>query len=315
MSQLENLGLLLFKMETVYNTDPTPAAATDPILVGNIKVAPIYEAHQPKPALPYFGEIPNIQIGQGISLSFQTEFRGGGAAATPTKLGMFLRCAGFAQTVATNVDYDETSATDAESGTAYWYAGGKLYKASGLVTKSIKANFEANKPGLFDVEMVGMFAGIAAFATEVSLPSPTFGTLQLPPVLQAAAFAIDGYSALISKLALSVENTVTPRKDASATYGINRYIVTDRKITGSCDPEMVALSTYNPWTTFDNGTAGALTITLGSATGNKLVVSSSRVLKSKVDLGARDGIKVYELGFDCTVTTAAGNDRLHFKTQ
>lgn len=314
MPILESRAVTLIKQEVSYGVDPTPAAG-DAVITGPVSFEVVTADKERAVVLPYPGKLADIPIGEGIKLSFSMEVYGSGTPTTPPKHGPLLRSAGFTQTIGAQVDYDENGEADVDSVTVYWYNDGLLYKALGCIVSSIKGNLPANEIGMLDFELIGLFGGIAGMVTDTAIISPTFGTLQLPPVFRSASLAIDSYAAVVSKLEFTIANTVIKRPSANAASGILRYSVDPmkRQISGSLDPEMVALATYNPWTHWETSVTGALTATLGSAAGNRMIVSSPRVMKSIPKIGARDGNRIYDLAWTAIVTTAAGLDRWKFR--
>lgn len=315
MPILESKAVTLIKQEGTYGQDPAPGV-TDAVITGPVSWEVVSADKERIVVLPYPGKLADIPVGEGIKLSFSMEVFGSGAPATPPKHGPLIRAAGYTQTIgASDVTYDENAAADCDSVTIYWYNDGILYKALGGIVTSIKGNLAVQDVGKLDFELIGMFGGQAAMVSDQAIVTPTFGTLQLPPVWQAAALAIDSYAAVVSKLEFTIANEVVKRLSANATNGILRYSLNPmkRKIDGSLDPEMAALATYNPWSHWETPTTGALTATLGASAGNRLVLNAPAVQKAAPKIGARDGNRIYDLAWTSIVPLTGGLNRLQFK--
>jgi hypothetical protein len=307
---LEVKALTLIKIEGTYGTDPTPTGGADAVITGPVSWSITSADIQRKSVLPYFGELPHIPVGTGIDLSFNVEMFGSGAAATaPKPHGLLLRALGFSETVSSTVVYNETSVQDVESVTVYWYNDGILYKASGCVCDSCKMDFEANKEVNMAVKLSGIFGGVANI-TDTAMATPTFGTLQVPPVFQNASMTFESGMGNISKIDITITNKIAKRPDPNATSGVKRVSVVGRDIKGTIDPEMVALATHNPWSSWSAGTAAALSFNLGQTTGNKYTFSLPSVNKDIPKIGARGGVRTYNFSIISNPTLVAGNNRI-----
>lgn len=102
---LHQKGVLLAKIESTYNTDPTPTQAADAILVEDpdFSVDPnVLERNFSKNTL---GKLPH-RIGRKLaSMSFMVELKGNGvqnAGSTAAKIGRLLRACGMSETAYTS---------------------------------------------------------------------------------------------------------------------------------------------------------------------------------------------------------------------
>ncbi|MEW6115387.1 MAG: phage tail tube protein [Nitrospirota bacterium] len=312
---LDAKALILAKVEATYGVDAVPAAANDAIVTGPVKFEVIEESKERAVVLPYFGKLNAIKIGTGVKLSFGTELRPSGAAGTAPRLGVLFRICNFSQTITpgVKVDYDPVTAQDGESASIYFYNDGFLYKVLGCVGNSLKLSGKTNEIGTIDWEITGLWGGPASI-TEVAFPTPTYGEVD-PQLFRSANFTIDAYAGIIDACEVSVSNSVILRKDANAANGIKRYSTNGREVSFSCDPEVVPLATYNPWSLWDANTPGAANVTFGQTAGKKCVVSLPNVLKDVPKLGEREGIKKYDLTGKANPTLTAGNNEVKFSFQ
>ena len=308
---LESKAVLLMKKEGTYGVDAAPIA-TDAVPSGPVTWAFKDGSVQRKVVLPYFGELAKIPLGVGIDISFSIEIFGSGTKdVSPVLFGLMIQALGWGETVNAGVSvvWDETTTQDVTGLTLYWYNDGIRYKATGCVVESMKLDFSANKEATVAVKLSGLYGGVADI-TDTALITPTFGTLQVPPVFQGASLTIDAYAAVISKCEIDITNTVAARPDPNAASGVTRYSITARSIKGSIDPEQVALATWNPFSLWSAGTTGALSFTLGATSGNKYTLSLPAIARELPKLAARSGIRTYQLAFESVPTLSAGNNRL-----
>ncbi len=313
---LESRALIAAKTETTYGVDAAPTPAADAILTTKPTIELISEDKTRDVVLPYYGSLAMLPVATGIKIGFSTEVRGSGAAVTPPRIGALLRACSLTQIIITtpgseSVSYNPHSAQDGEGVTIYFYHDGVLYKALGCIGNSVKLTCKTNETAKLDFEFTGMFGGVAAFATTVAFPSPTYGDAPTPPILHTGVFSFGGLTsanAVVDAIELSLANTIVKRPDVNAAHGVKRYSCTGRELSGSFDPEVISLATWNPWSGYEGALLGALSLTVGVVAGNRLVVSAPRCQIDAPKLGAREGIQTYAIAYKPRVTLAAGND-------
>ena len=308
---LEGKALILAKIEGAYGVDPTPAAATDAILCSAPSIEILGASRERNVVLPYYGKLPPIAVGEGIKISFEAEIRGSGVATTPPRIGPLLRACNLTQTIGGSyVDYDPNSSESGESVAIYFHRDAIRHKLLGGVG-SCKIGFKASEIGKISFEVTGLYAG--GHAADIAFPTPTFGDSATPPIFKSASFAIQSYAALISALNLDLGNAIAKRIEANVDPSVYRYFIGGRAVKGDCDPEAVALATFNPWTLWNAGTAGTLTATVGSSAGNRCIVSSPSLVLDTPKYGAREGILAHTLGFSCHPTLTAGDNEIKIR--
>lgn len=311
---LEERHLILAKIEGSYGVDPSPVAGTDALLSsGKVGIEIVEVSVQRNVALPYYGRLKNINIGEGVRITIPLEVRGSGVATTPPRLGVLHRAGNFTQSIGADyVAYDRNSAQDGESCAIYFYQDGLLWKVLGCMTESIKLTAKANGVAAYEFGLIGLWGGPASI-TDIAFPAPTFETT-IPPLFQSAAFSIDGYAGVIENFTLNVKNRIGKKVDANAATGVSRYrIVGLDSVDGSVDPEVVAKATYDPWTTWSASATGAISVTIGSVAGNRLLITIPNALKKAPKFGEREGVKTHQIEFEANPTLAAGNNEVQFK--
>ncbi|MDA8122247.1 MAG: phage tail tube protein [Deltaproteobacteria bacterium] len=294
---------LLAKKETVYGTDPTPVAG-DAVLckVDGFRVigdALVRDYHRSKlsPLAHVIGEVYS-------EIKFSTELKGSGAAGTAPELSPLFQACGFSETIValTSVTYLPESDTF-PSCTIYFYRDGILYEMNGC-------------RGTFDIDLsVGKygvinwtFQGLYVAPIDAALIDGTYDSTVPPPIL-SAAFSIQAYSAVATKLALSAANRLAFRRDLSNANGIREVLITDwDERGGSFDPEAVTVATHNFHSIWKAGTAAAMSIVVGSAAGNICTITAPKVQYREINPAERDGLYTYEVPI--RLAQNAGDDEL-----
>jgi hypothetical protein len=189
-----------------------------------------------------------------------------------------------------------------KSVTIYFYQHNICHKVVGCRgTWSLES--KAGEYGKIKFEMTGLYVG----PVDENIPTGTYQST-LPPRLLSASFALGAYSAIIEAFKVDIGNEIGRRPSANASTGILSYFVRERAVKGEIDPEAVALATWNPFTLWSGSTLAAITITFGSAAGNRCVITGPKVMLDSVKYAERDSLLAYSTPLIWTPN--AGNDEI-----
>lgn len=284
--------VILAETEVTYNTDPTPSASTNAILVRNVQLSSEGLRMNDRAAVRAgLGQLQRIYGGTLKRIRFECEVKGSGAAGTAPEIGPLIEACGFDETVvgSTSVTYNPENGTH-ESCTIYWYEGGrKLHILTGCRgTASLRV--EAGGLVLMSFEFVGHYTQ----PTDQSQPTPTYNSTA-PRAAVGMAIAINGVTAIVAKsLEWNLNNTIAQPPSISAADGYGEIILTARDITGSIVVESELDATLDIDALLAAGTKFATTSgALGSA-GNILTVTtpSSSTYVTDTDPGEADGLRL-----------------------
>ena len=286
--------VILAKIESTYNTDPTPTNTDNAILVENVQSGHDGVRMIERPAVrPSIGSLPQVYAGRLGTISFDVEVKGSGTAGTAPEYGPLLRACGIAETIVavTSVSYKPAS-TSHESVTIYCYMDGRLVKYTGC-RGNVSFAAEAGTRGLLSFSMTGHIS----LVTDASLPAPTLQSTIPVPFINAS-FAADSYAAIISAFNFDLSNTLVTPPNPNATDGYAEIRITKRDVNGSFDPEATVVATYNWITKWVSGATYALaTGTIGSTAGNRWALSMPAIQYREVSHGDRDGIFTHDVAF------------------
>jgi len=303
---LKTRAVILAEKEVTYGTDPTPLPASNAILCEAPEIEVLGRKLERNNVKSYFGTLAPINVVEGIKITFTTELKGSGVAGTAPEIGPLLEACGMTHTnvPATSDQYDPNSDLESaqESVTIYFYQHNICHKVTGC-RGTFSLEGKAAEYGKIKFEFTGIYAG----PVDENIPAATFNAT-LPPKLVSASFALGAYAAIIENFKVDLGNEIAKRPSVNAATGILSYFIKERSVTGEIDPEAVALSTWNPWNLWANSTSGAITITFGSAAGNKCVVSGPTVLLDSVKYAERESLLIYSTPL--IFSPDAGNDEV-----
>lgn len=299
--------VILAKIEVTYNTDPTPTAGSNAVLVQNVspKVSGLRMVQRPV----IRANLNNVQAvygGQLHELSFDCEIKGSGAAGTAPEIGVLFRGCALAETVvaSTSVTYKPISSAH-ESLTLYWYEGGKkLHKITGArgdYTIKVTAG------GIMMVSF--KFTGHYAAPTDVSIPTPTYVTT-VPRAALSMAISVGGTSVVARDWSVAAGHTVALPPSIAASDGYSEVQITDQNYSGTMTIESELASVIDVDTQLQAGTALTFSPgTLGSVAGNKFALTSATngLYWTSRDWSDGDGLRLRSMPFGL-VDSSAGND-------
>lgn len=286
--------VLLAKVESTYNTDPTPVEGTDAVLVEDLSWSSAGLKMIERPAVrPSLAALKQVYGGRLLQVTFACEVKGSGAAGTAPEIGQLLRACGYGETIVggTSVTYAPVS-TGIESATLYLYEDGKRIILTGC-RGNVAFAAEAGAKVMANFTMTGHEAA----QTDTALASPTFDATTPEPFI-GGTFTIDSFSATLNALNFDTGQVVAMPTDVNAADGYGEITITSRDVNGSIDPldELVADEAY--LANFKSGAAMALaTGDIGATAGNIFAISMPAVSYRDASVQDRDGLAALALPF------------------
>lgn len=258
--------VVLAKIESTYNTDSVPVAATDAVKCTNPQIAPVnLRLHQLMETKPSYSKQPRIFGGRLFQVTLEVYLKGSGTAGTPPEYGPLLRACGWSETIVpvTSVTYAPVT-PGAESCTIYYFKDGKRYAVTGC-RGTFTATIEDGVPARLLFTMTGHCTG----PTDVALPSPTYQATAPVAAINLASLAVDGYTAPVSAINFDSGNVIEPFDNITEVDGYGEVNIGDRDVVGSLDPVEVLNATYDWDAKFKADTVAAFdTGTVGGTGGN-----------------------------------------------
>lgn len=309
---LTNREVILAKIESVYNTDPTPTGVANAVLVED----PSWSLEGLRmiarnPVSTSLASRKQLFAGTLRQVSFQMEMKGPGAAYSASvlpEMDPLLRACGFAATLVTTggsetVTYKPAS-SGIESATIYYYQDGLLQILTGCRGNVSFAMNVNDGRGMASFTMTGH----SVSSTDVALATPTYDSTVPPPVINGS-FTVDSYGAVIDGLTFDMSNTVATPPDLNAVDGYSQVYITKRDVNGSISPERVLVATEAFEANLRSGAAMALTTgVIGADQYNRYTVSMPAISYRNITPGDRDGVGIYTLPFGADIST--GDDEV-----
>ena len=305
---------ILAKIETTYGTDAVPAGATDALLVSNPSCDYTYNNVDRDNIRSYLGASEQLAGTRYVTLAFDCELSGSGAAGTAPAWGKLLRACAMAEVVTptTRVEYNPITAAF-ESLTIYYFDDGVVHKALGCMGNVEVTMDEAGIPKL-KFSFTGVDGGVAvqtnptqtltAWKTPLVITNGNTGSVKLGATYSAGALT-GGTDYCSRGLTLNMGNDVKFTSMLGPCTGVDIY---DRAATGSLQLDLDATAEVAAYGSVAANTLTSLGMVHGSAAGAKVLLFAPAVQRINPKHTDYEGRIL--IGFDLRLTPVSGNDEL-----
>lgn len=303
MALLLRKRLIVIETESSYGSDPTPTGA-DAVLVRDLSITPQSSDVVSRDLIrPFLGASQQLLANTKVECTFSVEMAGSGTAGTAPQYGKALKACGLSETIAagTSVTYEPVSSSFS-SVTIYYMVDGIRHKATGC-RGTVSLNAQVGAIPTLDFS----FTGIYNAPDDSALLTPSYANQADPLVFKndnVTGFQLLSYAGSLQSFSFELGNTTTYRE---LVGGTKEVLITDRAATGSVSIETVLLGTKDYFASAidDDAALGNLVFTHGTAAGNKVQFTSSKVDIGDVSYGDSDGIAMLEIPYTCVPDSAA----------
>lgn len=300
---------ILAKIESTYGTNPTPVD-TDAIEVSNVQWKNNAEVLERDILKDTMSKDKHVMGMIDAEVSFDVEIKGSGSAGTAPQIGKLLRACGLSETVDAGVSVTyapESDESNHASVTIYVYKDGTLRKLTGA-RGDLSIDIQAGRYGKASFTFKGMWNSV----TDASIVTPDAPDEAISPaIVESSSFSWGGYAPVASAVSFALQNVLSRRESVnSANKGVHSIRIADRSPVGSFNADAVVEATHPFWSDFENATARAITITLGSSAGNICTIAGPQCALESIEDGDDEGVMLYSLGFKLYKNASAGDDEL-----
>lgn len=229
-------------------------------------------------------------------------------ADAPCNIDAALRACKLANTIdSTNQTHQYDPITSGEEWTTFgiWWDGVKhlLTDAQG----NLKISGVVGEPLIAEFSFMGLWNDLS----DTALITGNALHTTMPPTFKNATFQLGSDTLPISAFEIDMGNVITPLQDPNSTQGVRSFVIVNRAVTGSFDPEMTLVATHDYEATFTGGTPAALTIELDGGTGNKITIYAPKVQFTGLTPGDRGEVRTYDIPFNLAYDS--GDDEFYLK--
>ena len=300
MPLLTRKRVILIEAESSYGTDPNPGA-TDVVFVRDLSITPQSSDVVSRDVVrPFLGAFQQLLANTSVEVTFSVELAGSGAAGTAPRYGAALKACGLSETVSsgTSVTYAPVSSSFS-SVTIHYNTDGVRHKITGA-----RGTFTINA-SVGEIPTIEFsFQGIYNAPDDSALPSVTYGDQATPLIFKngnTSGFQLLSHAGSLMSVSMDCGNELAYRE---LVGGTKEVLLVNRSSSGSVSLEAVALSSKDFFAAALAETTGNLQFLHGTAAGNKVQFTSSKVDIGDVNYGEQDGIQMLEIPYTLVPSTA-----------
>ena len=298
---------LVAKIEATEGTDPTPVGGSNAIQISSLELTPMESDNVQAAAFQGFignSSRATLTANKRVSVAFDVELGGSGAAGTAPAFGPLLKACGCSETIVadTSATYAPVSASF-DSVTLYCFYDGTRHIITGA-RGTVSINLSAGQLATMSFQFTGIYNNPDSTAL-----SGTFTVAN-----QAAALEVNNTnvttatffgetSQRIESLDFALNNSLTYKETASS----QQVLIVDRAPGGTAVLEAPARSTTDYFEDARGNSTASSSIVLGGTAGNITTLTMAQTDVTGISYGDTNGVISLTMPYLALPTTAGNN--------
>lgn len=317
ISKRRHIGIMVETVKGTINTNagpPVVEAWTDAdfaIIAYDIQATTQFGRFDRDTQKAYLSKLPGIVGTTAAQISFTCEVRHSANLTTLDVWERALQACGFVlsgSTIQPTSNGDEQKTVSIQVALGAFGSGSNeavLFTAKGCAG-TVTFEGRVGQPLLARFTFTGVYAGV----TTGTLRVPTQET-GIPGIFQGVSATWGGASRVLSTINLDVGNSVVLRESVNASSGLLHAVITDRRPTGSIDPDLELVATEDFYGQLQNNTTKALAFVVNTTNATSISGDTTRDLTftlgdcrvTNVNDANRNGIQVAGIDFEIVDTS------------
>jgi hypothetical protein len=315
MPLLKTNRVLLAKLESVVGTAESLADADGVFCAYDVEINPNIDFQQ-RTQQGGMSHLAGKTGAESCQLSFKMNLYGDGAAGTPAWANIFLPACGLVnkagQVFSPSSKGVGVTGGGAASATPRALTMGVYQDNAGLkkvlagATGNVRFAFSVGQMIVMEFSFSGVWQDVVDNAT---LPTPNYPP-ELPMSCLGATMTLAGAAIPCwSSLSVDLGNEVSLRPCATKAKGFVSSLITNRRVTGTLDPESTQVSVFNPYNDWTASTESALSLAVTDGT-DTITIAAPKLQFTNVQEADRNGMQTDAISFQCNAASDAGDDEL-----
>lgn len=293
------------KIESTIGTAETLAAADCTINAYNVVINPETEVEQ-REGQGGFGKLASIPGARRGRATFSVDLAYDGLAV-PSWASTYLPACGLVLSTATYKPRTEVPGSNVKTATIAAFIDGVRRQIYGAVGNA-RFILPTGRMGRIEFDFQGVYSDEADVAT----PSSINYVNTLPLRVSGGATSWASSNICLESATIDLGNVITARECSTSAAGIDSFVITDRNIRVTGNPESKLIATQNRYGQFRDATEGILSFTIAGPTTSTIVFSMPKAQIVSKPMGDRNGIMIDQIEWQANKNVDAADEELSF---
>ena len=293
------------KIESTIGTAETLAAADCTINAYNVVINPETEVEQ-REGQGGFGKLASIPGARRGRATFSVDLAYDGSTV-PAWASTYLPACGLVLSTATYRPRTEVPGSNVKTVTIAAFIDGVRRQIYGAVGNA-RFILPTGRMGRIEFDFQGVYSDEA----DVAIPSSINYVNTLPLRVAGGATSWASSNICLESATIDLGNVITARECSTSAAGIDSFVITDRNIRVTGNPESKLIATQNRYGQFRDSTEGILSFTIAGPTTSTVVFSMPKAQIVAKPMGDRNGIMIDQIEWQANKNVDAADEELSF---
>ena len=293
------------KIDSTIGTAETLAAADCTINAYNVVINPETEVEQ-REGQGGFGKLASIPGARRGRATFSVDLAYDGSAV-PAWASTYLPACGLVLSTATYKPRTEAPGTNVKTATIAAFIDGVRRQIYGAVGNA-RFILPTGRMGRIEFD----FQGVYSDESDVAIPSSINYVNTLPLRVSGGATSWASSNICLESATIDLGNVITARECSTSAAGIDSFVITDRNIRVTGNPESKLIATQNRYGQFRDATEGILSFTIAGPTTSTVVFSMPKAQIVAKPMGDRNGIMIDQIEWQANKNVDTADEELSF---
>lgn len=291
------------KIESTIGTAEALTAADCTINAYNVVINPEAEFEQ-REGQGGFGKLASIPGARRGRATFSVDLAYDGSAV-PAWASTYLPACGLVLSTTTYRPRTEAPGANVKTATIAAFIDGVRRQIYGAVGNA-RFILPIGRMGRIEFD----FQGVYSDESDTAIPSAINYVNTLPLRVSGGATSWASSSMCLESATIDLGNVITARECSTSAAGIDSFVITDRNIRVTGNPESKLIATQNRYAQFRDATEAALSFTIAGPTTSTLVLLMPKAQIVAKPMGDRNGIMVDQIEWQANKNIDAADEEL-----
>lgn len=293
------------KIESTIGTAEALAAADCTINAYNVVINPETEVEQ-REGQGGFGKLASIPGARRGRATFSVDLAYDGSTV-PAWASTYLPACGLVLSTATYRPRTEVPGSNVKTVTIAAFIDGVRRQIYGAVGNA-RFILPTGRMGRIEFDFQGVYSDEA----DVAIPSSINYVNTLPLRVAGGATSWASSNICLESATIDLGNVITARECSTSAAGIDSFVITDRNIRVTGNPESKLIATQNRYGQFRDSTEGILSFTIAGPTTSTVVFSMPKAQIVAKPMGDRNGIMIDQIEWQANKNVDTADEELSF---